>query len=277
MQSDHPVLDSRFLLYEAQQAHHYGLPANLALASVTTTPATVMGLEHRIGFLKTGRFWTYLEIRASLTNDPGYDADVVLWDSHPLALGATPKQVWIDGVAQLEHPYSVTKPASAQHVPETPNFDAQAKAALKYDGLPPLEPEHAKSDFIVFRNVSSVYRRQGGRVKEVFRASAAGADSEGVVVTSEGKVVCAGSLVECSSSLYDGAQPEIMNLEGGSVAPGLVTYGAPLGLEEITAERSTVDGYALDPLTDTLPAIAGGDGAINAAVDGLQFGTRDAL
>lgn len=55
LQSDHPVLDSRFLLYEAQQARYYGLPANLALASVTTTPATVMGLEHRIGFIKTGK------------------------------------------------------------------------------------------------------------------------------------------------------------------------------------------------------------------------------
>lgn len=26
MKSDHPVLDSRFLLFEAQQAHHFGLP-----------------------------------------------------------------------------------------------------------------------------------------------------------------------------------------------------------------------------------------------------------
>lgn len=47
-------MDSRFLLYEAQQAHFYGLSANLALASVTTTPATVLGLDHRIGSLKIG-------------------------------------------------------------------------------------------------------------------------------------------------------------------------------------------------------------------------------
>ncbi|KZT72054.1 composite domain of metallo-dependent hydrolase [Daedalea quercina L-15889] len=257
MKSDHPVLDSRFLLYEAQQAHYYGLPANLALASVTSTPATVMGLDHRIGYIK-----------------PGYDADIVLWDSHPLALGATPKQVWIDGVAQLEHPYTVTKPPAAQHVPEPPNFDKEAEAALRYEGLPPLEPEHTKSNFIVFRNVSSVYRRQGQSVKEVFRASAAG--GEGIVVTSEGKVVCAGSAAECPSSLYD-ARAEILNLAGGAVAPGLVTYGSPLGLEEITAEDSTIDGYALDPLTDTIPEIIGGRSAVAAAVDGLQFGTRDAL
>lgn len=35
MKSDHPVTDSRYLLYEAQQAFLYGLPENLAIASVT--------------------------------------------------------------------------------------------------------------------------------------------------------------------------------------------------------------------------------------------------
>jgi imidazolonepropionase-like amidohydrolase len=54
LQSDHPVLNSRYLLYEAQQVHYYGLPANLALAAVTTLPAHVLGLEHRIGYLKKG-------------------------------------------------------------------------------------------------------------------------------------------------------------------------------------------------------------------------------
>ncbi|PIL32776.1 hypothetical protein GSI_04893 [Ganoderma sinense ZZ0214-1] len=54
MKSDHPVLDLRFLLWEAQQAYYYGLPHNLALAAVTSTPATVMGQSHRIGFLKEG-------------------------------------------------------------------------------------------------------------------------------------------------------------------------------------------------------------------------------
>ena len=54
LQSDHPVLNSRYLLYEAQQVHYYGLPANLALAAVTTLPAQVLGLEHRIGYLKQG-------------------------------------------------------------------------------------------------------------------------------------------------------------------------------------------------------------------------------
>lgn len=48
------MLDSRFLLYEAQQAYHYGLDAHLALSSVTTTPAIVLALDHRVGFLRKG-------------------------------------------------------------------------------------------------------------------------------------------------------------------------------------------------------------------------------
>jgi len=50
-------MNSRYLLYEAQQAHYYGLPHNLALASVTSTPATVLGYDHRIGYIKLGMFW----------------------------------------------------------------------------------------------------------------------------------------------------------------------------------------------------------------------------
>jgi imidazolonepropionase-like amidohydrolase len=55
-QSDHPAaINSRYLLYEAQQAHYYGLPANAALASVITTPAELMGMSHRLGYVKEGK------------------------------------------------------------------------------------------------------------------------------------------------------------------------------------------------------------------------------
>jgi hypothetical protein len=54
LQSDHPVVNSRYLLHEAAQAHYYGLDSALALLSVTYTPATAMGMGHRIGMLKPG-------------------------------------------------------------------------------------------------------------------------------------------------------------------------------------------------------------------------------
>lgn len=81
--------------HEAAQAHYYGLneiaalkcsfvcplgasePQNLTYTTsllfplaVTTIPADLSGLDYRIGYLRKG-----------------YDADVVMWDSHPLTLG----------------------------------------------------------------------------------------------------------------------------------------------------------------------------------------------
>jgi imidazolonepropionase-like amidohydrolase len=53
-QSDHPVMNSRFLLYEAAQAHYYGLPSGPALSAVITTPAEVAGFGHRLGRVQNG-------------------------------------------------------------------------------------------------------------------------------------------------------------------------------------------------------------------------------
>jgi len=47
-------MNSRYLLFEAQQAYHYGLDPALALASVTSVPASAAGLGHRIGTLAEG-------------------------------------------------------------------------------------------------------------------------------------------------------------------------------------------------------------------------------
>lgn len=42
-------------MYEAQQAYLYGLAENLAIASVTSTPAGIMGMDHRIGYIRKGK------------------------------------------------------------------------------------------------------------------------------------------------------------------------------------------------------------------------------
>ncbi|KIJ18775.1 hypothetical protein PAXINDRAFT_71407 [Paxillus involutus ATCC 200175] len=255
MKSDHPVLNSRYLLYEAQQAHYYGLPANLALSAVTTTPAKVIGQDHRIGFIREG-----------------YDADIVTWDSHPLALGATPKQVWIDGIPQIENPYVSKKPVAFQSLPSAPNFDKEAAAAIEYQGLPPLMPTKAKTDNIMFTNVSSVYVRNGAEVQEVFGALDA---VPGVVVVRNGQIVCYGSHDNCLTSLGF-LEEESFDLQGGSISPGFVSYGSPLGLEEIQGERSTHDGVVFDPLSGGIPSLLS-DNEVMKAVDGLQFTGRDTL
>lgn len=253
MKSDHPVLNSRFLLYEAQQAYMYGLPANLALAAVTSTPARIMGQDHRIGFVREG-----------------YDADLVVWDSHPLALGTTPQQVWIDGIPQLSEPAVASKPTSFQQAPRTPNFDLEAAAAIKYEGLPPLIPKKAK-DLVVFANISSMFVPDGmGGVMSV-----ANVGEGSVVALWKGVVQCWGAAAACLSE-FASENAEWINLEGGSIAPGFISYGSPLGLEEIQGESSTHDGTVFDPLTGSVPSILAGSELIKAS-DGLQFAGRDTL
>lgn len=255
MKSDHPVLNSRYLLYEAQQAHYYGLSPDLALSSITSVPARVLGLDHRIGFIREG-----------------YDADIVVWDSHPLAIGATPIQVWIDGISQLHNPYVSAKPSTLQSAPSTPNFDKEAAAAVKYDGLPPLSTASPTTNVIVFTNVGSVFSKIGTEIQQVFSASDAG---RGVAIVKAGELLCYGAHAACVNHITSN-EMEWFDLDGGSISLALVSYGSPLGLEEIHGEKSTRDGVVLDPLAHQIPDVLEGDEVIRA-VDGLLFATRDAL
>ena len=198
--------------------------------------------------------------------------DLIVWDSHPLALGATPKQVWIDGIAQIAHPHVVKKPSSAQQRPDTPDFDQEAHAVLEHDGLPPLTPERSTTHPVVFTNVSDVIIRRGPDVQETFTTQL----EDGVVVVEDGHMLCSGIASACAH-LTSGDDIEYINLHGGVIAPGLITFGSPLGLEEIQGESSTSDGYTYDPLSQVIPGVVGGEGALIRAADGLQFATREAL
>ena len=200
--------------------------------------------------------------------------DLVIWDSHPLALGATPKQVFIDGIAQLSSPHNVRKPSSAQHAPKTPNYDKEAENAVKYEGLPPLAPLKVRGGTVVFTNVSNVWLRSSE--SSVYNAFEAHANSgERVVVVQNGRISCQGLGSDCVSFLT--GDYETFDLNAGALQPGLVSVGSPLGLQEIAMESSTVDGLAYNLLAGDPPAIAGGAGYVPKAADGLIYGTRDAL
>ena len=209
-----------------------------------------------------------------------------------MALGATPKQVWIDGIAQIENPYTSEKPITFQSLPTTPNFEKEAKAAIQYQGLPPLAPSRATADIIVFTNVSSIYERSWPSIQEVFSARD---DEPGVVIVRKGEIACFGSRHTCLEPINTLDQTfETFDLQGGSISwvflvvqsehlsihfslsPGLVSYGSPLGLEEIQGERSTHDGVVLDPLSSDIPNLLVGN-EVMLAVDGLQFAGRDTL
>jgi len=201
--------------------------------------------------------------------------DLVIWDSHPLALGATPAQVFIDGIPQLDDPYVISKPEAFQDPPKVPNFDREAEEAVVFEGLPPLLPERAPTDIILFMNVNNVILPRHGDPAEVYSSLG---DEVGVVVVRNGDIICYGAEVACAlDGLTEGERVRVVDLQGGTISPGLLTYGSPLGLQEIEAEPSTGDGTVFDPLTGRVPQLVGGDISIVRAVDALQFAGRDSL
>ena len=233
-----------------------------ALASVTTAPATVAGLSHRLGFLR-----------------PGMDADVVLWDSHPLRFGATPAAVWVDGIVQplgTEIGVLVGKGKEApewHEPPNVPDWKQERQNSVKWDGLPPLEVERV-SNTVVFANVSAVLVRGAEGIEHMFRSN--GVDHvRGVVIINSGKIICAGVSNECNSLVPD--QARFIDLEGGVLAPAFISFGSNLGLQEIAYEPSTGDGLPFDPFTGDVPGVLRDPGGIVQAADALEFQTRNAL
>lgn len=234
-----------------------GLPPHLALSSVTSVPAAAAGMSHRIGILQEGA-----------------DADVVLWDSHPLQLGATPRKVWIDGILQLgadEDGVVVGKgkdDPALQDAPSVPNWDKERGEAVKWEGLPPLAGEK-RTGRVVFKNVSEVIVRAQQGVKPNLKKSGT-LD----VVVDAGKVACTGST--CARDQQLSADIEV-DLQGGSIVPGMMSFGSPLGIEEIAGESSTGDGSLYDPFRGDVPGILGDESGVVRAVDALKFETRNAL
>lgn len=243
MKSDHPVLDSRYLIYEAAQAHHYGLNFSQAMGSVTMHSAKVMGMDHRLGYVREG-----------------YDADLVVWDSFPLSLGATPKQTYIDGIPQILKPHVVAKPAEAQEISPAGSYDDEAAEAVASRGDPDLRPKKSAKN-VVFQDVAALYLP--GRV------DATQLGERGDVVIRDGRITCVG---QCA--VEQGFDFSVIDLKGGSIAPGLVTVGSYLGLMEIRQEKSTWDGVGYDSLSESSDLI---EGILVHAVDGVSFGSKDEL
>lgn len=78
--TDHPVIPQGSLNMCAALAMKAGLPEKEALKAVTINPAQVLGIDHLKG-----------ELRENM------DADVVIWDKHPLDLQAKTERVYVLG------------------------------------------------------------------------------------------------------------------------------------------------------------------------------------
>lgn len=169
LKSDHPVLNSQHMAFEAAKATHYGLPAQEAFKAITSVPADALGLGHRVGSLKEG-----------------YDADVVIWDRSPLELGATPLQVFIDGV---------------------PLFDEKSISPVKKEADRKKSASFVKTmqDLPTPGTKNFVLTNIGGNLIDENKKS---------IFVSEGRIVCSGE--DCVNTMTD---YETIDVQGGYILP----------------------------------------------------------
>lgn len=219
--SDNPVLNAQHVVFEAAKGYKYGLPYHVALASVTSTPAHYLGLGERIGKVK-----------------PGFDADIVVWDSDPLSVGAAPVQVWIDGTAQFDDPVELYKPASSPIEPD------------ESLGVIPEEPIRVKD--VVFTGVSKVLLPG--------KEATGTAEKPLTVVVSDGGISCLGACQD-ELRLASDSGAKIVNLNNGYVTKGFTAFGSLIGLNEIDMEADTDNG-------------ASHGKAFSRGVDGLALDTK---
>lgn len=175
LKSDHPVLNSQHMAFEAAKATHYGLPPQEAFKSITSVPANALGLGHRVGSLKVG-----------------YDADVVIWDRSPLALGAAPLQVFVDGVPLFDEK------------PITPIKKDVYENAYQSDEIPKLPKEGLKN--YILTNIGSNYLSESK-----------------TVIVQNGQIVCSSQQEDCASMLIK-SNFETIDVQGGYILPVSSTF-----------------------------------------------------
>lgn len=215
--SDNPVLNAQHVLFEAAKGYKWGLPYHAALASVTTAPADDLGMGNRLGKIK-----------------PGFDADIVVWDSDPLSVGATPVQVWIDGTSQFDDPVELDK---ANTGPMKPNLD-----------LANIVEEPTAFQDALFTGVTKILLDD--EVKE------ASAGKPFNIAIAAGKVTCIG---ECKDELATASRQntKVIALKDGHIHKAFTGVAGSLGLNEIDGEESTDNGRNTERFT--------------RAIDGLQL------
>lgn len=229
--SDHVATftNAKFLLSQAAVAHSFHLPAQKALQAVTSVPAAAIDQDHRVGYCR-----------------PGYDADIVVWDEHPLSRGATPLQVFIDGIKQLNETqveksmgtgWTAPLPQSATVVPDLQvryELEDQARDAT-CNNLSEAQGN------IVITGISRVFLDSYPELA----ATAAGSDPLQMIVQ-DGKVTCVGASKDCEQSraITVSGHHSTLNLSNGHVMPGLTALTNSLGMREITTEPTSGDGDA---------------------------------
>ena len=180
---------------DAAKAMRYGgVPANEVLKMLTINPAKQLGIDHRTGSLEVGK-----------------DADIAIWDGHPLSVYSKPWMTLVEGEVffQRRDAFGVDSLFKPK----------QTLDAFEYKPAPPVPaPNRA-------------YAIRGATVHTV----AKGTIENCTVVVVDGKITAVGrnAAVPSGATVIDGSRQHIY--------PGFIEGGARIGLTEVSGIRQWDD------------------------------------
>ncbi|KAK6193100.1 RNA-splicing factor [Pestalotiopsis sp. IQ-011] len=224
---------------QAAAGHAFHLPVAKALQAVTSIPAAALGVSYRVGYVRAG-----------------YDADIVVWDSDPLSIGATPQQVFIDGIATLDSKVVQLSTGASMETATAPEASLDApimrtrKTPKEVDDFCAVAKQQGRNFIIhgIRKSFLDNHPQHAGSISTT-------GNEVLTLVMNDGHVVCLSTRSGCEESITAASLDSVLlTLENGHLLPGLTAFTDSLGIKEIFTEEDTGNGVvktadAKDPST----------------------------
>src|SRR5262249_8529526 len=224
---------SRHLNTEAAKSIKWGgLSDDEALALVTINPAKQLRVDNRVGSL-----------------EPGKDADVVIWNHHPLSSYAIVEKVYIDGQKYYDRKDDQRRMTELAREKESlVNAERPRRRAPTTNEPPPPQPQpQPRSDGAVgtggnaSANVARSLQASDGRSAKAFALQMKGVlaitNAKIVPVTrpviERGTIVIRDGVIEnLGANLAVLAGAQVIDASGAEVYPGFIDAQTTMGLED---------------------------------------------
>lgn len=222
--------EARHLNQEAAKCIRYGgLTENQALRLITLNPARQLGISRWVGSIEAGK-----------------DADLVLYDRHPLSARAMAQKVWIDGRLLFDRESERDR---------SRRIEEQKAALRKKDAADPPMRSGASGQRMFTLPAPAVEYPPPGAVEVPPAAVAPPAAPDGTLVIRGARlypvasppipkgnlVITGGRIAAIGSDAAIPAGARVIDGAGLNVYPGLIDANTTMGLAEIASVQETLD------------------------------------
>jgi imidazolonepropionase-like amidohydrolase len=197
----------RRLNMEAAKAIRYGdVSEEQAFAMVTINPAKQLKIDDRVGSIEVGK-----------------DADLVVWNNHPLSTAAIVERTYVDGIVYYDREKDLQRIADLQKEKGGRGTTETAPAGTNGGQAPPARPAPAPETFDVKGNANGpAWAITNARIVTV----------SGPVIP-KGTIVIRGNRIEAvgaNVTIPSGVKP--VDAGGATVMPGMIDASTDIGLNE---------------------------------------------